>query len=149
MVLVLASSVALCIALAADQNPPPSTTVKGFQAPLEYFDPPHELQMKSFLEGSEAEPAADGLILIHDAKLKTFRVDGSTEMIVKAPHCIFDSRDHTVSSDGPLHVQTWDEKRLVDVQGVGFFWRETNSDLIISNQQRTTITGALTNTFSP
>ena len=135
----------LGLMLAGAQNPT-SSTVRGFQAPLDYFDPPHELQVRSFLEGTEAEPGPDGVILIQNAKLQTFHEDGSREMIVRAPHCVFDSRQRTVSDAGPLQVQTSDNKLLLE--GVGFFWQQTNSDLIISNQVRTTIRGALTNTFT-
>lgn len=135
----------LGLALAAAQSPS-SSVVRGFQAPLEYCDPPHELQVKTFLEGSQAEPGADGVILIRNAKLQTFHDDGSKDMTVRTPHCLFDSRLRTVSSDGPLQVQTSDDKLLLE--GVGFFWQETNSDLIISNQVRTTIRGTLTNTFT-
>jgi len=103
------------------------------------------LQVKSFLEGTEAEPGADGVIQIRNAKLQTFREDGSKDMTVKAPQCVFDTRVHTVSSAGPLQVQTTN----VLVQGVGFLWQQTNSVLFISNQQVTTVTGQLTNTFSP
>lgn len=131
--------------VAAADKTPPASTVKGFQAPLEYFDPPHELQMKSYLEGSEAEPGADGVILIRNAKLQTFHEDGAKEMTVKAPQCVFDSRQHTVSSAGPLQMQTSN----VLVEGVGFFWQQTNSDLMISNQQSTTVSGQMTNTFTP
>jgi hypothetical protein len=132
------------LAVAADQKPTAST-VRGFQAPLEYYEAPHELQVKSFLEGTEAEPGADGVIQIRNAKLQTFREDGSKDMTVKAPQCVFDTRGHTVSSAGPLQVQTTN----VLVQGVGFLWQQTNSVLFISNQQVTTVTGQLTNTFSP
>lgn len=146
VIFVLAFGLALGFALADDQSTPAaSTTVKGFQAPLEYFEKPNELQMKSFLEGAEAEPMSDGAILIRKAKLQTFHEDGSLEMTVKAPQCVFDSRAHTVRSAGPLELQTSN----VVVQGVGFFWQETNSDLIISNQQRTTVVGSMTNTFKP
>lgn len=132
----------LCLVVVADQKPPGST-VRGFQAPLEYYDPPHELQVKTFLEGTEARPGTDGVIIIENAKLQTFREDGSKEMLVKAPQCTFDSRQHVVSSAGPLQLQTSN----VLVEGVGFFWRQTNSDLIISNQQSTTVFG--TNTLTP
>jgi hypothetical protein len=126
---------------------PPNNTIKHFRAPLKYFDPPHELQMQSFLEGAEAEPQSDGLILIRDAKLQTFHEDGSREMTVLTPHCIFNSKDQTVSSSAPLQVQTSDDKLLLE--GHGFFWRETNSDLIVSNRVLTTIRGPLTNSFAP
>jgi hypothetical protein len=132
------------LALAADQKPVDST-VKGFQAPLQYFEPPHELQIQSFLEGSEAQPGADGVIIIQNAKLQTFHEDGAKEMLVKAPQAIFDSRRHIVSSAGPFQMQTSN----VMVQGVGFFWQQTNSELLISNQQVTTVTGQLTNSFTP
>jgi hypothetical protein len=139
---------ALCclvwIAVAADQKKPGST-VTGFQAPLEYYDPPHELQMKSFLEGSKAIPGEDGVIIIEDAKLQTYREDGGKEMLVKAPQCTFDSRQRTVSSAGPFQLQTTN----VIVEGVGFYWQQTNSYLRISNQQQTTVLGQLTNTFTP
>ena len=133
------------LAVASDQKPPPASTVKGFQAPLEYFEPPHELQMKSFLEGAQADPGTDGVIIIQNAKLQTFREDGTKEMLVKAPQCIFDSRRYTVSSAGPFQMQTSN----VMVQGVGFFWKQTNSELLISNQQVTTVTGQMTNSFKP
>lgn len=133
------------LALAADPKPPPPSTVKGFQAPLEYFEPPHELQIKSFLEGAQADPGADGVIIIQDAKLQTYREDGGKEMTVKAPQCAFDSRQYTVSSAGPFQMQTSN----VTVQGVGFFWKQTNSELLISNQQVTTVTGQMTNSFTP
>jgi hypothetical protein len=132
------------LAVAADQKPP-SSTVKGFQAPLQYFEPPHELQMKSYLEGAQADPGANGVIIIQNAKLQTFREDGVKEMTVKAPQCIFDSRGQTVSSAGPFQMQTSN----VMVQGVGFFWKQTNSELLISNQQVTTVTGQMTNSFTP
>jgi len=136
----------LCVVFASAQVPA-NNTIKRFRAPLRYFDPPHELQMQSFLEGAEAEPQSDGLILIRDAKLQTFHEDGTRDMTVTAPHCLFDSKEQTVSDAGPLQVQTSDEKLLLE--GQGFFWRQTNSDLIISNRVSTTIRGPLTNSFAP
>jgi len=137
-------------AFAADQAV--SNSVKGFKAPLKFFEPPHELQMQSYLEGSESEMGPNGTVIIHDAKLQTFHEDGSREMIVNAPQCLYDYNSHIVRSDGPLKVQTWDDnnKRALQLQGSnGFYWQETNSLLIVSNQQKTTISGPLTNSFNP
>jgi hypothetical protein len=146
---VLLAVFCLLVSLAiADQKQQPNSTIKGFKAPLEYFDPPHELQVKTFLEGTEAEPGTNGSISIHNAKLQTFHEDGSWEMTANAPHCFWDSRQQTVSSPGPLEVLTSDEKYLVHHQGVGFIWMQTNSDLIISNDVYTTIT-PLTNSPTP
>jgi hypothetical protein len=136
-----------CLAVALAQTPP-NNTIKNFRAPLEYFDPPHELQMKSFLEGAEAEPQSGGLILIRDAKLQTFREDGTREMTVITPQCFFDSEQHTVSSAGPIQVQTADNKLLLKGDE-GFLWRQGNSDLLISNRVDTIVRGSLTNSFTP
>jgi hypothetical protein len=139
-----------CLAVAAAQSTNqsgPRSTVKGFRAPLEYFDPPYELQVKSFLEGTEAVPGANGVVSIRDAILLTYHEDGSKEMIVTAPQCTYDSRQYIVSSAGPLQVRKLDDN--IQVQGVGFYWLQTNSYLRISNQQQTTVYGKLTNTFSP
>jgi hypothetical protein len=146
---VLAALVCLLfwLANASAQPPPISNTMKKFRAPLEYFPPPHELQIKSFLEGAEAEPQPDGLILIRDAKLQTFQEDGTREMTVITPSCVFDTKQQTVNSAGPLQLQTSDDKLLLE--GEGFLWRQTNSDLIISNRVHTTVRGPLTNSFTP
>jgi hypothetical protein len=135
------------LALAATQTPV-GNTVKNFRAPLKYFEPPHELQVQSFLEGANAQPGPDGIILIQDAKLQTYHEDGSWEMTATAPHCAWDARKQTVSSPGPMQVQTADERYLFLHQGVGFLWIQTNSDLFISNNVCTTIT-PLTNSPTP
>jgi len=149
-VLLAAFCFVFCLAVAGAQSTNqsgPHSTVRGFRAPLEYFDPPNELQVKSFLEGAEAEPGPNGVVSIRDAKLFTYNEDGSKEMVVTAPQCTYDSRQYIVSSAGPLQVQKLDDN--IQVQGVGFYWLQTNSYLRISNQQQTTVYGRLTNTFSP
>ena len=49
-----------CAALAQTNG---TTKLKDFRVP-EYYDPPHETQMKSLLQGAEAEPQADGKVQI-------------------------------------------------------------------------------------
>ena len=139
------------LAFAADQQVA-GNSMKGFKAPLQYFDPPHQLQVQSYLEGSESEMGPEGSIIIHDAKLQTFHEDGSLEMIVKAPQCFYDYGTRVVHSSGPLQVQTWDDesKRALYLNGSnGFYWQQTNSLLIVSNKQSTTISGSMTNSFNP
>jgi hypothetical protein len=98
---------------------------------VEYFESPHQQQMKSRLSGMEAQPLAGGLLVIKQFKLETFTVDGRPEMVVEAPSCTYDTSDATASSSGPLHVRTGDGK--FRVEGDGFLWRQTNSFLTISN----------------
>lgn len=152
VVLAVVCAVGLVFSLAFAADQPAANSVKGFKAPLEYFDAPHELQMRSYLEGSQSEMGPNGTVILHDAKLKTFNEDGSTEMIVDAPQCVYDYTKHVVTSTGALQVQTWDanNKRSLQLQGSnGFYWQQTNSYLIVSNRQITTISGQLTNSFNP
>jgi hypothetical protein len=144
--LLVAFSLVVSLAIADQQA---NSTMKGFKAPLEYFEPPHELQVKSYLEGSDAENEPNGIIAIRDAKLKTFHDDGTIEMIAIAPHCVYDTREQTVSSAGPLQVQTSESGLSIWHQGVGFLWVQTNADLRISNEVSTVITGTATNLFKP
>ncbi len=147
--LLLVLLVGISLAIAVDL--PSGNTLKGFKAPLKYFDPPYQLQVQSMLEGSEAV-MANGTIVITNARLQTFHENGTKEMIMNAPQCVYDHSKNIVSSDGPLQVQTWDykNKRALHLQGTnGFYWQQTNSLLIVSNQQSTTISGPLTNSFTP
>ena len=139
----------LSLALAAD--PQAGNSIKGFRAPLQYCDPPHELQVKSYLEGSESEFLSNGLIGLKNAKLRTYNDDGSEAMVAMTPECIYDTHAQTVSSTGLLQVQTVDPESGTRIwhEGVGFFWVQTNSDLKISNQVSTIITGTPTNLFNP
>ena len=109
----------------------PVVNVLGFKVP-EYYDPPHETQMKSMLEGARAERQPDGRYLITEAKLRTFGLTGEGELNAKAPQCFYDQRQRTVSSAGPLHMETADGKFSID--GEGFLYWQTNSTLVVSNR---------------
>ena len=104
---------------------------------VEYFEPPHQQQMKSRMSGAEAQPQAGGLLVIKQLKLETFDINGNREMIVSAPECVYDTFNRVASSPGHLQLQTGDGK--IRMEGVGFLWRQSDSFLTISNDQRTTI----------
>jgi lipopolysaccharide export system protein LptA len=107
---------------------------QGFKV-SEYYDPPHETQMKSLLEGAQVQRQPDGRVLVTDAKWRTFRVTGEGELAAEAPQCLYDPNQRTVSSSGPLHVQTADGK--FSIEGEGFLWHQTNSVLLVSNRVHT------------
>ena len=109
---------------------------QGFKF-TEYYDPPHETQLKSLLEGARAQRLPDGRIQVTDAKYRTYRVTGEGEMTVEAPECIYNSGQRSISSSGPLHVQTADGK--FSIEGEGFLWQQTNSTLLVSNRVHTII----------
>jgi len=104
---------------------------------IEYFEPPHQQQMKTRLSGAEAQPQAGGLLVIRQLKLETFSADGKLEMIVNAPECVYDTFNHTAHSPGRLQLQAGDGK--FHVEGDGFLWRQNDSFLTISNNVHTVI----------
>ena len=112
----------------------PVVSVLGFKVP-EYYDPPHETQMKSMLEGARAQRQPDGRYLVTKAKWRTFRVTGEGELTAETPECVYNPSQRTVSSAGPLHVKTADGKFSID--GEGFRYQQTNSTLVVSNRVHT------------
>ena len=110
--------------------------VKNFSVP-EYYDPPHQNQVKSLLAGAEAQPQVNGKFFIKELKLETYRENGEREVVVVSPECVFDSAKRVASSASRLEVRTGDGQ--FSIEGAGFLWRQTNSSLIISNNVHTTI----------
>jgi lipopolysaccharide transport protein LptA len=108
----------------------------------EYFDAPHQQQMKSRLSGAEAQPLAGGLLVIEKLKLEMFELDGKTNFIVEAPECVYDTQNETANSAGHLQLRTGDGK--FHVEGDGFLWRQTSQFLTISNDVKTLIMTLIT-----
>ena len=113
---------------------------QGFQA-ADYYGSPHETQMKSFLKGAQARPLDNGLLLLIDALLKTFRETGEHELTVRAPECFYDRTNRAANSAGPMHAETADGK--FSIEGEGFLWWQTNSSLFISNRVHTVVQSEL------
>jgi lipopolysaccharide export system protein LptA len=114
----------------------PVVSGQGFKF-AEYYEPPHDTQMKSLLEGAKAQRQPDGRYLVTEAKYRTFRETGEGELVVAAPECTYDSSQRAISSAGPLQLQTADGRFAIE--GEGFRWQQTNSTLLVSNRVHTTI----------
>jgi hypothetical protein len=104
---------------------------------VEYFDAPHQSQMKSRLSGAEARPLAGGLLVIQNLKLEIFDTNGAPEVVIKAPHCVYNTQSGEANSPGHLWLETGDGDS--HVEGDGFLWRQSSSLLTISNHVRTVI----------
>ena len=104
---------------------------------IEYYEAPHQQQIKSRLSGAEASPEPGGLLIVKQLKLETFDLNGKPEIIVDAPECVYDTLNGVAASPGKLQMRTGDGK--FRVEGEGFLWRQTNSFLTISNRVRTVI----------
>jgi hypothetical protein len=132
----LAAGAALSLAVVLGVRAQHSGRATDFTT-TEYYEPPHQQQIKSVLSGAEALPQSGGLLIIKQLKLRTFDLDGKLEMIVTAPECIYDTMGGTARSAGPLQLQNGDGK--FHVEGEGFLWRQTNFFLTISNKVHTVI----------
>ncbi len=114
---------------------------KGFQT-ADYYDAPHETQMKSLLKGARARPLENDQVYVYDGtELRTFRESGEAELVVRAPEYTYDQPRQSASSPGPLQMQTADGR--FSIEGEGFLWRQTNSALFISNRVHTIVQPAL------
>ena len=103
---------------------------------VEYFEPPHQTSIKTRLSGAQAQPQGE-LLVIQQLKLETFDSNGVPGLVVKAPHCVYDTIHGLASSAGHLRLETADGSS--HVEGDGFLWRQTNSFLTISNNVQTVI----------
>ena len=113
----------------------------------EYYEPPHQQQIKSIMSGAEALPQPGGLLIIKQLKLETFNLDGKLELTVIAPECIYDTLNGVANSAGHLQVRTGDGKIRTD--GDGFLWRQSEQKLNISNNVCTVIENGATITIKP
>jgi hypothetical protein len=104
---------------------------------VDYFPEPNQTQMKSRLSGAEAQPLPGGLLAIKQFKLETFNTNGSPQVIVEAPECVYDTAKNTADSAGHLQLRSSDGK--IRTEGDGFLWRQDDSLLTISNHARTVI----------
>src|SRR3974377_331549 len=58
-------------------------------------------------------------------------------MIVEAPECVYDPNQRSISSAGPIRVQTADAR--FSIEGEGFLWQQTHATLQASNTVHTII----------
>jgi len=103
----------------------------------QYFEPPHEQQVKMKLSGAEALPLPGGLLDVRQLRVETFGVDGKTELVVRAPQCTYAPLDGVANSAGHLELESGDGK--FHVEGEGFLWRQNTAALTISNRVHTVI----------
>ncbi len=111
--------------------PPDADSHAGGFSSLEYFKQPNQTQVRSRLTGTEAQPLADGLVLLKQPKLEMFFTNGSLQAVVEAPECVYDTQSNTVNSASHLRMRSGDGKYRTE--GDGFLWRQNDSFLTISN----------------
>ncbi|PYI80500.1 MAG: hypothetical protein DME26_21485 [Verrucomicrobia bacterium] len=104
-------------------------------------------QLRTLLTGVEARPRPDGRVFVTKPHILSFSDAGQTQAVVQAVDCVFDYKSNAASSTNTLQFQTGDGRFLLE--GLGFHWNRTNSNLVISNKARTTISRPLMESTSP
>ena len=106
---------------------------------IEYFDPPFDGQMMTRMTSAESRPVpgSKGLLDIRQFKLESFTTNGRPEMVITAPQCTFSTLASTANSAGPIQVLSGDGQ--FSLAGEGFFWRQNERLLNISNRVVTVI----------
>lgn len=120
----------------AQQIPVGGSGASDFDS-TEYFEPPHQLQVKRRLSGAEADSLPGGLLLVKQVKIQIYNVDGKLQMSAEAPECTYDPINGVANSPGEVHMQSGDG--AVRTDGEGFLWRQSDSFLTISNQVNTVV----------
>jgi lipopolysaccharide export system protein LptA len=112
----------------------PQISSEGFDQRLNY-DPPFQNRLKTELIATNTTyiNGSGGRALLKIVTIRQFSLaGGEPQMTAEAPECYYSFPRKEVNSAGPLQVRAENGKFFV--QGVGFFLRQTNSSLIISNQ---------------
>ena len=89
------------------------------------------------MSGAEAQPLAGSLLAIKQLKMETFGTNGSPQVVVEAPECVYDTSLGVANSAGHLRLQNGDGK--LRTEGDGFLWRQSDNSLTISNNVFTLI----------
>jgi lipopolysaccharide export system protein LptA len=103
-----------------------------------YYDPPNQDKVKIEVSGDEATPITNGL-LVTGAKIKNYSVTGALQLTAETPACFLDNSGPAfqLGSTNILKAQTGDGNFYVE--GVGFVWQNTTSQLELSNDVHTII----------
>jgi len=109
-------------------------SVRNFKVAT-WYDAPHEQQMHTLLKGAEAQPLAGDRSLVKTAYFAEYLENGQLQITIETPQCIYD-RPHA-SANSPEHLLVRAAEGRFLIEGDGFFWQQTNANLIISNRVHT------------
>lgn len=126
-------------ALLPGRAPAQLGVVKDFKYPEFYEQKPggSKQALKTLVTGAEARPQLSGWVALKQMRIESYSEEGKTNLIIRAPECLFNTGGRVASSAGSLQMQTADDR--FHIQGQGFLCYLTNFSLLISNQVQTTV----------
>ncbi len=96
-------------------------------------------KLKTLLVGSGAETLADGRFRISEVAIQIYddQIPPQPRLLIDAPECFFEVAQRQASSAGPISLR--EAGGNYSIQGLGFSWMQSTSNLSISNNVRTII----------
>lgn len=96
-------------------------------------------KLKTLLIGSGAETLEDGRFRISEVAIQIYddQIPPQPRLLIDAPECFFDVAQRRASSAGPISLR--EAGGNYSLQGRGFSWMQSTSNLSISNNIRTII----------
>ena len=95
-------------------------------------------KLRGLALGSEGYHLSNRLFRVTDMHIEHYGMDSRTNLVARAPECLFDASTRVAWSTGRLEIVAMDGE--MTMRGThGFQVRMTNSTLTISNRVRTTI----------
>lgn len=148
----IAGSLTLVLGVALQAQLGRMTVLSNFKI-IERFSPKEMLpgqtnQTKTVLTGAKARQQPGGLILVDQMRIDSLQPDGGTNIIARAPECVFDFVERVAQSTGRLEVASADGQYRISGQQ-GFACWLTNTYIILSNHVRTEIHHSFIPTVTP
>jgi len=119
----------------------------------EYYEMPlpgknRTYPLKGLFSGEQGRHLSNSIYFVTAMRLEHYEMDGATNLLARAPECLFDMDTHMAWSTGRLEIVGMGG--ALTIQGhQGFRASLTNSTLIISNRVRTVIQRGLLNESKP
>ena len=115
---------------------------KNFKFP-EYYETPRTgpiqtNRIKAILTGAQGQYLSNDLFLLTQMQLEYFDFNGRTNLVARAPECLFDAESRVASSTGRMDLVGLGGALVVHGQA-GFELQLTNSTMHLSNRVRTVI----------
>lgn len=126
-------------AQAASQATVGAKPTKGFHFEEPYHSAPGQKgKLKTRFNGADASFQFNSPnIPIKGLRLESYDPEGKTNWIVEADDCLYDREKKTAASANRLRVSAGGG--ALQIEGRGFFWRQSDDSLTISNDTRATI----------